>query len=408
MKILFISSYVNPGTGASILNRLAERIRQEGHQVQILTTTKGFDSDIVKSVRISNSMIFVNKVLNKIIPNYFSFVFFKLSKDIQSFNPDVINIHWTHGPTIPIQIIPRLSKKWPVFWTIHDLWPITLNTFCEDVTGKTFAKHNKTLLQKLMLRFQFTPELLFKYKIWLLGKESIHTISPSNWLYKKINESPVFRSAINHHIPNGVDCSIFRPLNKRDLRKKYEVGPDRKVILFLSANITNPGKGFYYLAKALKHLKASNRQLIDGVTTLLVGGNDCAANDYLPTEVISLGSTRDAFKLAEYFNLADIFVSASIADNFPSTLLESAASGTPVVAFDVGGVPEIVRDNETGLLSKSKDILALASNIERLLIDEKLRHKLSENSRNYVASNFSMEKFVHRYLEIFENAKYGS
>ena len=259
--------------------------------MQILTTTKGFDSDIVKSVRISNSMIFVNKVLNKIIPNYFSFVFFKLSKDIQSFNPDVINIHWTHGPTIPIQIIPRLSKKWPVFWTIHDLWPITLNTFCEDVTGKTFAKHNKTLLQKLMLRFQFTPELLFKYKIWLLGKESIHTISPSNWLYKKINESPVFRSAINHHIPNGVDCSIFRPLNKRDLRKKYEVGPDRKVILFLSANITNPGKGFYYLAKALKHLKASNRQLIDGVTTLLVGGNDCAANDYLPTEVISLGST---------------------------------------------------------------------------------------------------------------------
>jgi len=194
-------------------------------------------------------------------------------------------------------------------------------------------------------------------------------------------------------------------LKKNDLRKKYGVDSSRKVILFLSASITNPEKGFYYLAKALKYLKASNPQLIDGVTTLLVGGNSHAANDYLPTEVKNLGSTRDAFRLAEYFNLADIFVSASIADNFPSTLLESSACGTPVVAFDVGGVSEIVMDNETGLLSKSKDVGALAANVERLLTDDKLRHMLSENSRNYVASNFGMEKFVNRYLEIFKNAK---
>ena len=158
------------------------------------------------------------------------------------------------------------------------------------------------------------------------------------------------------------------------------------------------GKGFYYFAKALEYLKASNPQLADSITTLLVGENSDGANDYLPTEVQNLGSTKDASILADYFNLADVFVSASIADNFPSTLLESSASGTPVVAFDVGGVSEIVIDNATGLLSKSKDINALASNIERMLIDNELREKLSENCRNYVVNNFSMEKFVNSYI----------
>ena len=161
-------------------------------------------------------MNFINKIVNRIIPNYFSLIIFQLSKEIQTYNPDVINIHWTHGPTIPIQIIPRLNKKWPVFWTIHDLWPVTTNTFCEDVTGKTFTKQNKTLIQKMktlihkiLQRIEFTPPVLFQYKIWLLSKADIHTISPSNWLLKKVNASPVFRSATNHHVPNGVDCRCF-------------------------------------------------------------------------------------------------------------------------------------------------------------------------------------------------------
>ncbi|MFC1771779.1 glycosyltransferase [Pseudomonadota bacterium] len=405
MKILFLSSYVDPGSGASILNRLAARLKQDGHQVQILTTSKGFDSDIIKSVRLTQGRNFVNRIVNRIIPNYFSLIIFQLLKEIQIYNPDVINIHWTHGQTIPIQIISQLSKKWPVFWTIHDLWPVTINTFCEDVNGKTFTEQDKTLIQKVLQRIVFNPQILFQYKVWLLSKADIHTISPSKWLLKKVNASPVFRSATNHHVPNGVDCHVFRPLDQSDLRKKYSVDLNCKVILFLSANIINPGKGFYYFAKALERLKASNPQLADNVTTLLVGENSEEANKYLPTKVKNLGSTKDASRLAEYFNLADVFVSASIADNFPSTLLESSASGTPVVAFDVGGVSEIVIDNTTGLLSKSKDISALSSNLERMLIDNELLETLSKNCRNYVVNSFSMDKFVNSYIEIFKNAK---
>ncbi len=404
MRILFLSSYVDPGSGASILNRLAARLKQDGHQVQIFTTSKAWNFDSVKFIQNSKSISFINKIANKIIPNYFSFIFFKLLKEIETYNPDVINIHWTHGSTIPIQIIPRLNKKWPVFWTIHDLWPITTNTFREDVNGQTFTKQNKTLIQKILQSIEFTPQVLFKYKIWLLSKVDIHTISPSNWLFKKVNASPVFRYAINHHVPNGVDCNVFRPLDKNELRKKYGIHSSRKVILFLSANVTNPGKGFYYFAKALESLKVSNPKLADSVTTLLVGRGSKEANDYLPTELINLGSTKDTSRLAEYYNLADVLVSASIAENFPSTLLESSACCTPVVAFDVGGVSEIVINEVTGLLSKSKDIKGMAKNIERLFIDNKLREIMSRNSRDHIVNNYSMEKFASSYIEIFKTA----
>lgn len=405
MRILFISSYVDPSTGPSILNRLASRLKQEGHQVRILTTYTGFDSDIIRSIRLSNGMRIINKIINKIIPNYFSLIFYKLLSEIQSYNPDVINIHWTHGPTIPIQIIPRLNKKWPVFWTIHDLWPITTNTYCEDVNGKTFIKPNKTLMRKITQRIEFTPQVLFKYKIRLLSKAGIHTISPSNWMLNKVKDSPVFCSARNYHVPNGVDCNVFRPLNQNDLRNKYGIHSNCKVILFLSAKVTESWKGFYYFAKSLEYLKASNPQLVDSIITLTVGRNSNEANNYLSTAVRNLDGTSDASVLAEYYNLADVFVSASISDNFPSTLLESSASGTPVVAFDVGGVSEIVIDKTTGLLSESKDISAMAKNIEKVLTDDKLREKFSENCRNHVANNFSMENFVNSYIELFKNAK---
>ena len=67
MKILFLSSYVDPGSGASILIRLANRLKEEGHEVKILTTSCGYDSDIVEAVRLPAGLEFINRIINKII-----------------------------------------------------------------------------------------------------------------------------------------------------------------------------------------------------------------------------------------------------------------------------------------------------------------------------------------------------
>lgn len=404
MKILLLSSYVNPSSGASVLIRLADRLKQEGHDVRILTPQAGFDSDIVRSIQLPKSMDIINKILNVITPNYFNLVYFRLLKAVRKYNPDVINIHWTHGPTIPLHIIPTLNRYYPVFWTLHDMWPITANTFFDDTNENILLERRKTRLQRFKQRLSISPKVLFLYKTRLLSKTGIHTISPSQWLQRKVNSSPVFRAATNHHIPNGVDINVFKPLDRNNLREKYGIPETRKIILFLSANLADERKGFYYLINALKYIKSNNPQLAENITTLLVGKNGERVNNYLPTDVKILGRTNNISRLVEYYNLADVFVSAALADNFPSTSLESLACGTPVVAFDVGGIPEIVINGETGLLSTSRDSDDLGKNIEKIITDEEQHRKLSANCRVHAVTHLSMDKFANDYIRLFKSA----
>ncbi len=404
MRILFLSSYVDPGSGASILMRLANRLQARGEEVRILTTSSGYDSELIRSALLPPGIAAVNRTFNKLVPNYFSLAYFPLLREIRKFNPDVINIHWTHGTTIPIQLIAKLAGIWPVFWTLHDMWPITKNTSFEYSGGMALREQPLTLKKRLKKRLTLMPDLLFDYKIRTLGSADIHTISPSAWLQHKAMQSPVFSSATHHHIPNGVDIDIFRPLDRAALRKAYGIGEDQKVVLFLSARLDDQRKGFYYYAKALEHLREVDPGLIGNLVTLLIGKNSAEASEHLSGAAMNLGSTRDVSTLVEYYNLADVFVSASIADNFPSTSLESSACGTPVVAFDVGGLAEIVVHNETGLLAENKNAVALAENLRNLLNDRDLQQRLSAGCREHAVNQLGMEKFVSSYLTLFGEA----
>lgn len=401
MRILFLTSYVDPSSGASVLVRLAERIRQQGHEVRILTTMSGFDSDTIRAVRSPVLVDVADRILNRVVPDYFSLKYRWILDQIRAFDPDVINVHWTHGPTVPIRIIPELSRTWPVFWTIHDLWPITAGTFFEYTGGENIFDRRKALLRNFRRSLKLRPRALLRYKARLLGAAGINTISPSKWIQEKVASSPVFSSAVNHHIPNGVDTAVFRPLDRLALRRLYGIADSARVILFLSANLADTRKGLFYFVEAMTRFNAFDPELASDVTVLLIGRNSSRANEYFPTQVRNLDTTKDVGRLVEYYNLADVFVSASLADNFPSTSLESLACGTPVVAFDVGGVSEIVRDGRTGLLGRSKDPDGMAANIRKILVDRELQRTLSQACRETAMEEFSMDRFANEYLNVF-------
>lgn len=403
MKILFLSSYADPGSGASVLSRLAKNIQQRGHEVKILTTQPGFDSDIVETIVLPDGARFINRVINRITPNYFSLGYGRLMEVIRRYNPDIVNIHWTHGYTIPIRIVPELSKRFPVFWTIHDLWPITANSFFEFTGGKSLPSLQTAKFRDALKKLRFSPGILLDYKAHLLGNIVMHTVSPSRWLQEMVKESRVFRMSTNLHIPNGVDTTVFKCLDRSRLRKKYEIPQEQSVVLFLAAKLGDERKGFFYFAKAMEHLNLENPGLIARTTIVLVGASSQGGDTLLNGSIRVLGSTKNASELAEYYNLADVFVSASLADNFPSTALESCACGTPIVAFDVGGVSEIVVDGKTGLLADSRNIVEMADNIHQILSNESMSNEMRKNCRQHIIDNFSMDQFVDRYIERFES-----
>ena len=118
--------------------------------------------------------------------------------------------------------------------------------------------------------------------------------------------------------------------------------------------------------------------------------------------VIFLGYIEDS-KLPEVFRMADIFVLPSVtSEAFGIVVLEAMASGVPVIATNVGGIPEIVKENEAGLLVPPGNELELRNAIQRLLQEEKLRRWYGSNGRRAVEEKYSWDRVVVKIEKTYE------
>jgi glycosyltransferase involved in cell wall biosynthesis len=108
--------------------------------------------------------------------------------------------------------------------------------------------------------------------------------------------------------------------------------------------------------------------------------------------------------LAAAYNCADIFVLPSIQEGQGIVLLEAEASAKPVVAFNIGGINEAVRDGETGLLVKRGDTNEFADAVMRLLSDKGLREKMGADARKFVSENFTWDLCAQKMLQVYREA----
>ena len=114
-----------------------------------------------------------------------------------------------------------------------------------------------------------------------------------------------------------------------------------------------------------------------------------------------LGKLRDQVSLALAYAASDVFAAPSTLDNFPNTVLEASACGTPCVAFNIGGMPELIDHLRNGYLAKPFEVEDLAKGIAWVLRD-KDRHKwLSSTAREKVEKEFTLERYTKRYLALF-------
>ncbi len=136
------------------------------------------------------------------------------------------------------------------------------------------------------------------------------------------------------HIPNGVECGTFKRIDKKIARKNCGLDENKKYLLFVAASLNNKKKGMEYLLTALKMLEDIEE------LQLLIIGESCkkAVKGRIPVK--QFGYISDKKIANTLYAAADLFVLPSIEDNFPCTTLEAMASGTPVIAFAVGGITE--------------------------------------------------------------------
>lgn len=309
---------------------------------------------------------------------------------------DVINLHWVAG-FVDYSLLPKLAQR-PLVWTLHDMNPFTGGCHYNDGCCKYHESCGACPQLGSSSRDDLSREV-FRQKQAVFSQidpRKFHVVTPSRWLAKESSRSVLLRRFSWTVIPNGLDTEIFAPRNTAELRETLNIPADSKVILFVSDSIENKRKGMHYLVEALAALKETSK-----ITLLSVGGGEVEILGSF--RHIRIGRVVDERLLSMLYSLADIFAIPSLEDNLPNTVLESISCGTPVIGFDAGGIPDMVRDGETGLLVRRGDVSGLKSAIESILSNDALMEAMSRNCRALALREYSEVVQARRYVSLYES-----
>ncbi|MFM6727224.1 MAG: glycosyltransferase family 4 protein [Dolichospermum sp.] len=322
-----------------------------------------------------------------------------LAAQVAQINPDVINLHWINGGYLKIETIAKFKK--PIVWTLHDMWAFTggchYNGDCMNYTNSCGAcpqlHSNK---EKDLSRWIWQR----KAKAW--QELNLTIVTPSHWLAKCAASSSLLKNVRIEVIPNGLDTKQYKPVEKSVARTILGLPEDKQLILFGAMSATSdPRKGFNLLQSALQKLSQSGwREQVE----LVVFGSSKPKN---PTELDFkshyLGRLNDDISLSLVYAAADVFLAPSVQDNLPNTVMESLACGTPCVAFDIGGMSDMIEHQQNGYLAKPFDVDDLARGIAWVLEDKPRWVALSQCGREKVENDFTVKAQAEKYISLYQS-----
>ena len=397
MKVLHITTNYSGGAGIAC-RRLHIALLEKGidSKVLVLRKVEGIDDERIlrleeimsaKSGRLWFKVLdIMNRVFNKLSTTTDAKAFingpnalFQIQKTQAFQEADVIHLHWVPKMLNYATVFSNKSKRF--VWTLHDMNPFTGGNHYE--TDYDYERFDHILKRNLRLKQGY------------LAGTNLKIISPSHWLGQKAAQSSVMGSFLVHIIPNPIPIDVFRPLDKQACRKELGVPAGKHIILFVSENIDDKRKGFRLLVDAIAALKNPERY------ALLVIGKAFHFTG-IEMEVLHLGYVHEANKMAQAYQAADVFIIPSLEDNLPNTVLESLSCGTPVIGFDIGGIPDMVKEGVTGYLANPKKLGDLSHQINRFF-EVAPTIDFSGPCRQFILEHFSPELVASQMIDVYRS-----
>jgi glycosyltransferase involved in cell wall biosynthesis len=387
LSVLHINESDAAGGAARSAYRIHDGLRAAGHRSRMLVGRKlGTDGDVRRLKRnlawraLDRPFAAATDALDLQYVFYPSS--FGVARDPWFREADVVQIYNTHGSYFSHTALPLLSRRKPVVWRLSDMWPFTGHVaYSYDCERWRHGCGSCPYLREYPPLGRDTTALLWRIKRWTYAHSRLVFVAPSRWLQSVARESPLIGHFPIHLIPNGIDLERFSPGDRVEARKRLGLDPERPLVFYGAVRMDDRRKGARELVDAL-------RELEDVDFDLLVMGEGAPP---LPRRAHQLGMVTDSATIALAYAAADVYVLPTLAENLPNVALEALASGTPTVAFDVGGVPDAVRHLETGWLAPVGDSSALAAGIRALLQDEPLRARLGREARAVAEREFRPE-----------------
>ncbi len=304
---------------------------------------------------------------------------------------DVLHLHWISFGFLSLNGLAELFRLGkPIVWTLHDQWAFTGG--CHYARG---CDHFLTHCQQCpYLRRPGRHDLsyqVFEKKIALFADAPVHLTPPSHWLADLAAQSRLLGHLSATVIPYAIDLEVFQSTASLSAQP---------TILFGSANVTDPRKGFRYFVEALTLLKARLPASIQP-TVLVFGKGTVYELGELPFAVQHLGILSSEEAVVGAYNLADVMVVPSLEDNLPNTVIESLACGTPVVAFGTGGIPDMIDHEQNGYLATTGQADQLADGLYWLLTHPN-PNTLRQAARQSAETRFAGPVVAGQFLDVYQ------
>jgi glycosyltransferase involved in cell wall biosynthesis len=308
---------------------------------------------------------------------------------------DIINLHWVNEEMLSIADIGQLQQ--PVVWTLHDMWAFCgAEHYTDDHRWREgYWRHNRPVYEGGFDLNRWTWHR--KRKHW---RKPIQIVTPSQWLADCVRKSALMGDWPVTVIPYPIDANLWQPVDKGLARQLLHLPQHAPLLLFgASGGTADPRKGFDLLRAALDRLRGEN----PGLELVVFGQGEPKQAPDLGFPVHYMGRLQDPLSLRVLYSAADAMVVPSRQDNLPNTGLEAHACGTPVIAFKVGGLQDIVDHLKTGYLAAPFDIEDLARGVQWVLAEGDRSTALAEAARQRALNLWAPEVVSDLYCQLYSS-----
>lgn len=309
---------------------------------------------------------------------------------------DILQLHWV-AEFIDIPFVLKNVDS-PVVWRLPDMYAFTGG--CHYTSGcQRFGKACGCCPQLGSSESSDPSRRSWRRKRsaykQLVDEDRLHIVATSTWLKNKAKKSTLFRDVPVYRIPNSLDIRVFKPKKFKKRKKKIGIKSSSKVILFVAQNSEDERKGLELLKSALYSIEYEEAVLLS------VGKKNPTIESNI--NHVHIGYINNDEKLSELYSMADVFVIPSLQEAFGQTALEAMACGTPVVGFDAGGIPDMVRPGETGWLAETGNVRSLRDAIDAALESDEDRERMGRRCREVVEEEYTLERQAEQYTALYES-----
>jgi len=380
MKILEVSDTHSHGGSGIASNRIHSCLLSGGKEIMRATS----DSEEHLSLFPGRKFFLMQSLLSYFGFNNLSKTLFsseikkQFSLLLRKTNPQTVHFHNIHCANWPIDIVKTALDYTSVIWTLHDCW---------SFLGKFYPHHCPEAPSQGIAKIESFWKSVSNHKNQLVA------ITPSHWMREAAAKSK-WRGRRITTICNPLPKSHFDIIDRQSAKKIIGLRSETPIILLISANLSEKRKGGDILNSIIQS------KLIEKAQFLLVGNTSTIEIPSHPN-LVKMGYIKDEITLKVLYSAADLLLHPARIDNLPNTVAESLSAGTPVLAFKVGGLPEMVIPDKSGWLVDNPDCESISRKLETI-ISTKSYAKLRESSKLTALKLFNSENVSKLYHNEFE------